>query len=105
MLPGAALLGLLLAAPQAGGAGDRRQQPAMTRHLLGLADCGGERCQASVPAGPELCSLEGGEEVDPACPEPDLPSGIQRGPLCHQGRVMEAERAQPAGVPRSQGVA
>lgn len=39
MLPGAALLGLLLAAPQAGGAGDRQQQPAMTRHLLGLADC------------------------------------------------------------------
>lgn len=36
MLPGAALPGLLLAAPQAGGAGDG-QQPAMTRHLLGWA--------------------------------------------------------------------
>lgn len=35
MLPGAALLGLLLAAPQAGGAGDKRQP--MTRHLLGGA--------------------------------------------------------------------
>lgn len=33
LMPRVALLGLLLAAPQAGGAGDRHQQ-AMTRHLL-----------------------------------------------------------------------
>lgn len=43
MLPEAALLGLLLAAPQAGEAGDRQQQPAMTLHLLGLAGWGGDR--------------------------------------------------------------
>lgn len=42
-----ALLGSLLAIPQAGEAGDRHQ-PAMTRHFLGLAARGAERSPASL---------------------------------------------------------